>query len=260
MKTVLKSTLAALSLLCLPAIAQAEGALDAIAKSGVVKIAVPQDFPPFGSVGPDMKLRGCDIDMAELIAKALGVKVEMVPVSSVNRIPYLTTGKVDMVISSLGKNPDREKVIDFTQAYLPFYLSVFGPADAAITTPAQLSGKVVGATRGSIEDLELTKMAPGDVVMKRYEDNNSTIAAYLSGQVELMTTGNVVVNAVMEKNPPRKMFAKFVVKNSPVYVGIAKGDDALKAKINDIIAAAKADGSLNAVSQKWLGAPLPGDL
>jgi polar amino acid transport system substrate-binding protein len=92
----------------------ARAELDDIKKAGVLKVAVPQDFPPFGTVGPDLKPLGYDIDVAEMLAKDLGVKVELVPVTSANRIPYLTTKKVDLVISSLGKNPDREKVIDFS--------------------------------------------------------------------------------------------------------------------------------------------------
>ena len=56
-----------------------------------VRIAVPQDFPPFGSVGTDMAPRGYDIDMANLIGEKLGAKVEIVPVTSANRIPYLQT-------------------------------------------------------------------------------------------------------------------------------------------------------------------------
>ncbi|MGG2479142.1 transporter substrate-binding domain-containing protein, partial [Rhizobium sp. BR5] len=76
--------------------------------------AVPQDFPPFGSVAADMAPQGYDIDVANLIGEKLGVKVELVPVTSANRVPYLQTNKVDLVISSLGKNPDREKVIDFS--------------------------------------------------------------------------------------------------------------------------------------------------
>ncbi len=94
--------------------------------SGTLKVAVPQDFPPFGSVGADMAPVGYDIDVATLIAEKLGVKLELVPVTSANRIPYLQTKKVDLVISSLGKNPDREKVIDFTAAYAPFFNGVFG--------------------------------------------------------------------------------------------------------------------------------------
>ena len=111
---------------------------------------------PFGSIGPDLKPRGLDIDTAQLMADKLNVKLEVTPVNSTNRIPFLTTGKVDLVISSLGKNPDREKVIDFSKPYAPFYLGVFGPKDAAISTPEQLAGKVISVTRGSIEDLALT--------------------------------------------------------------------------------------------------------
>ena len=72
-----------------------------------------------------MKPQGLDIDMAQLIAAKLGVKVELVPVTSANRIPYLQTKKADLVISTLGKNPEREKVIDFTAAYSPFFQAVF---------------------------------------------------------------------------------------------------------------------------------------
>jgi len=235
-------------------------ALSDIAARGTLRVAVPQDFPPFGSVGTDMQPRGYDIDMASLIAEKMGVKVELVPVTSANRIPYLQTNKVDLVISSLGKNPDREKVIDFTDAYAPFFNGVFGPADIAASKPADLAGKTIGVTRGAIEDLELTKIAPADTVIKRYEDNNGTISAFLSGQVELVATGNVVAAAILEKNPPKKPGVKFLIKNSPCYVGLNKSEPALMAKVNAIIAAAKTDGSLGAISEKWLGQPLPADL
>ena len=94
-------------------------ALDTITKAGVLKVAVPEDYPPFGSVGPDMQPQGYDIDTAALLAKSMNVKLQLVPVNSANRIPYLQTNKVDLVISSLGKTPDREKVIDFSTAYPP---------------------------------------------------------------------------------------------------------------------------------------------
>ena len=108
--------------------AQAD-ALDSIMAAKVIKIAVPQDFAPFGSAGPDLKPQGYDIDMANLIAKALGVKAEIIAVTSANRIPYLQTKKADLVISSLGKNAEREKVIDFSVAYAPFFSGVFGTKD-----------------------------------------------------------------------------------------------------------------------------------
>ncbi|MAY61943.1 MAG: amino acid ABC transporter substrate-binding protein [Rhizobiales bacterium] len=239
--------------------AQAD-ALETIASSGTLRVAVPQDFPPFGSVGSDMAPQGYDIDMANLIAEKLGVKAEIVPVTSANRIPYLQTNKVDLVISSLGKNPERDAVIDFSEPYAPFYNGVFAPAGTEISGAEDLSGMTVGVTRGSIEDLELTKIAPADATLKRYEDNNGTISAFLSGQVDAVATGNVVAAAIIEKNPPKRPEPKFLIKNSPCYVGMNENEPELMAKVNEIIAEAKSDGSLNEISEKWLGIPLPEDL
>ena len=238
----------------------ARAELDDVKKAGVLKVAVPQDFPPFGTVGPDLKPLGYDIDVAEMLAKDLGVKVELVPVTSANRIPYLTTKKVDLVISSLGKNPDREKVIDFSTAYAPFYNGVFGPADQKVTKVEDLAGKAIGVTRGSVEDLEITRIIPASATLKRYEDNNGTISAFLSGQVQLVATGNVVAAAILAKNPPKRPEVKFLIKNSPCFVGLNKGEPKLLAAIDAAIAKAKADGRLAKISQKWLGTGLPADL
>ncbi|MNR79380.1 Cystine-binding periplasmic protein precursor [compost metagenome] len=235
-------------------------ALDDIHKKGVLRVAVPQDFPPFGSVNTDMKPQGLDIDVATLIAKQLGVKVELVPVTSANRIPYLQTKKVDLVISSMGKNPEREKVIDFTSAYAPFFNGVFGPADQKVAAPADLAGKTIGVTRGSVEDLELSKIAPESATIKRYEDNNGTISSFLSNQVQLVATGNVIAAAIIAKNPPKKPETKFLIKNSPCSIGLNKGEEKLLEKVNAIIAQAKKDGSLNTLTEKWLGLPLPAGL
>ncbi|QGY40286.1 transporter substrate-binding domain-containing protein [Pseudodesulfovibrio cashew] len=265
MKTTIRTicTLAlafALTAVLTAAPAMASDTLAQVKDSGVLKVAVPQDFPPFGSVGSDMQPIGYDIDMASLIASKLGVKVVLVPVTSTNRIPYLTTGKVDLVISSLGKNPKRAAVIDFSDAYAPFFNGVFGTADEKIGSAADLEGKTVAVTRGSIEDLELTKIAPKSTVIKRFEDNSSTITAYQSGQVDLVATGNVVAASINEKKPAKMLETKFMIKNSPCYVGLAKEQPALMARVNAIIADAKKDGSLGKISEKWLHNPLPENL
>ncbi|YBV94211.1 transporter substrate-binding domain-containing protein (plasmid) [Phyllobacteriaceae bacterium JZ32] len=259
LRRILIAAAVAVAALGLSAPAKAD-ALDDITARGTIRVAVPQDFPPFGSVGTDMAPMGYDIDMANLIAEKLGVEAELVPVTSANRIPYLQTNKVDLVISSLGKNAEREAVIDFSTPYAPFFNGVFAPADVAVTKAEELSGKTVGVTRGAVEDLELTKIAPADVTIKRYEDNNGTISAFLSGQVEVVATGNVVAAAILAKNPPKRPEMKFLIKNSPCYIGLNKNEPALLEKVNAIIATAKTDGTLNGVSQKWLGADLPADL
>jgi len=252
--------LAALGLIAQPqGVARADALAD-IQKAGVIRIAVPQDFPPFGSVGPDLKPLGYDVDVAALIANRMGVKLELVPVTSANRIPYLQTRKVDLVISSLGRNPDREKVIDFSAPYAPFYNGIFGPKDLKVEKVEDIAGMSVGVTRGSVEDLELSKVAPAGADIKRYEDNNSTISAFLSGQVKAIATGNVVAAAILARNPPKKPEVKVLIKNSPCSIGLNKDEPALLEKVNAVLAAARADGALDKISEKWLGLPLPADL
>jgi polar amino acid transport system substrate-binding protein len=247
-----------LSILVLGGAANARAdALDDIMKAKVIKVAVPQDFAPFGSAGPDLKPVGYDIDMANLIGKELGVKTEIIAVTSANRIPYLQTKKAHIVISSLGKNPEREKVIDFSDAYAPFFSGVYGTKDVAVAKVDDLAGKTIGATRGAIEEQEISKTAPSSTTVKRYEDNNATISAFISGQVDLIATGNTVAAAIAEKSKARPPVLKFVIKDSPCYIGMNKDEPKLMAKINEIIARAKKSGELNKISEKWLKAELP---
>ncbi|MBU3013912.1 transporter substrate-binding domain-containing protein [Poseidonibacter lekithochrous] len=234
--------------------------LDDIKASGVVKIAVPQDFPPFGSASKDMSVQGYDVDMGKYIAEKLGVKLKLVPVTSANRIPYLQTGKADLIISSLGKNEQRAKVIDFTNAYAPFFLGVFGSKDIAVSSIKDLSGKTVGVTRGSVEDLELSKIAGSDVTIKRFEDNSTTISAFISGQTKLIATGNVIISDIANKFPDSTPETKFTIKNSPCYIGIKKKQPEVEIFLNDLISELKANGKLNETSKKWLKIDLPKDL
>ncbi|TYL40911.1 MULTISPECIES: transporter substrate-binding domain-containing protein [Dickeya] len=231
-----------------------------IQKRGVLRVAVPQDFPPFGSVGTDLQPQGYDIDMARYLADEMKLKLQLVPVTSANRVPYLQTDKVDLVISSLGKNAEREKVIDFSSAYAPFFLGVFGPKETDVGAPEALQGKTVGVTRGAVEDMVLTETAPKTADIKRYEDNNTTLSAYMSGQVQYIATGNLVVAAIAEKNPAKAPVAKFMLKDSPCYIGLKKDEPALKAKVNELIEKALKDNTLNGLSEKWLKAPLPANL
>jgi len=239
--------------------ARAESALDAIASRKSVTIAIPTDFPPYGFVGTDMAPQGLDVDMARLVAAKLGAAVELVPVTSANRIAYLQTHKADLVISTLGKNPEREKVIDFTAAYSPFFQAVFAPKAMALKSPADLAGKTIGVTRGAIEDLELTKIAPAGVDIKRFEDNNATVSAFVSGQVQVIATGASVAGNMMARNPQLGTEFKLLLKDSPNFIGVAKGDDKLRLKVNEIIAAAKASGEIDKLCVRWLGRPA-GDL
>ncbi len=228
--------------------------LDAILARHVIRVAVPTDYPPFGFAGSDMKPKGLDIDMANLIAQKLGVQLQLVPTTAPNRIAYLQTNKTDLTISSLGKTAERAKVIDFSIAYSPFFDAVFGSKSTLASNYGELSGKVIAVTRGSMEDDELQRLAPGAVV-QRFEDNNSTVAAFLSGQTQMFAAGTAVASAIEQSHPGVNMALKVVLSNSPCYVGMNKGEPQLLAKVNQIIREAKSDGYLDKLSKQWLGAP-----
>lgn len=219
-----------------------------------IRVAVPTDYPPYGAVGTDMQPRGLDIDMARFIGQKLGVKVELVPVTAPNRIAYLQTNKADITISSLGKTAERAKVVDFSIAYAPFFDAVFGVKSVKASSFAELNGKTISVTRGSMQDQELEQLAPGAVV-KRFEDNNSTLSAFLAGQTQMFATGTTVAAALQKMNPNLDMELKVILANAPCYIAMPKGESTLLAKINMIVREARADGTVDKLSQTWLGAP-----
>lgn len=249
----------AAALACLACGAQAQSALDNVMKAKKITIAIPTDFPPYGFVGPDFKPQGLDVDTANYIAGKLGVAVELTPVTSANRVAYLQSRKAELVISTLGKNPEREAVIDFTVAYSPFFQAVFAAKALPVKSFTDLTGKTVGVTRGAIEDQELTKQAPAGVDIKRFEDNNATVSSFVAGQVQLIATGASVAGNMMAKNPQLGAEYKLLLKDSPNFIGVAKGEDKLRLKVNEILVAAKQSGDLDKLAQKWLGRPA-GDL
>ena len=239
--------------------ASAADALQTIASSGVVRIGVFQDYPPFGSVGTDMKPRGFDVDFGTIIAKGLGAKVEFVPVNGSNRIAFLTNRKVDMLMS-VGKTPERDKTLDFTASYAPYYIAVFGPASMVVKQPADLSGKKIATAGNTNEDVQLTKVAPPTASIKRFDDQNGAISAYLAGQADLISLGGIVASSLRASNPNVKLEEKFKLMVSNMHLALNKGDTSLQQKIDLITAQALKDGSLNRISLQWLGEALPATL
>ena len=239
----------------------AADALDRIKKAGVLRVAVPQDYPPFGFAGPDLKLQGYDISMAQWIAKELDVKCELVPATSANRIPYMQSGKADIVISTLGKNAAREKVIDFSIAYGPTFIGVYGPASVKVSKPSDMKGHSLGVTRGAFEDQMLTPLMPSGGTLRRYEDNSVTAQAYLSGQVELIGALNVIAGALVPRAAAsRKPELKFLLRKSPCFVGLPKGNPALKAAVDKAITKAFTSGEMDKLCKKFMNQSVPKDM
>ncbi|MEM8743230.1 MAG: transporter substrate-binding domain-containing protein [Pseudomonadota bacterium] len=257
LKTIRNTLAGALAVLALTFALPAKADLSEILSGGTIKIAVPENFPPFGSLGASGEHEGYDVDVAKLIAKDLGVKLELVPVTSKQRIPFLETDRVHLVISSMGANPGRAKSIWFSNAYAPFFSGAFASKEMSISSPADLAGKKVGLTGGTLEDLELTKSAPKTTEIIRFGDNAATLAAFTSGQVDVLVTGNTVAAKFAKDNPKKMIETKFIIKESPAFIGIKKGNMDLLRWVNVFILHKILGGDLNKLSEKWLGQKLP---
>ena len=254
----LKPYLTALAgLLAITMASPAAANLDEILNEGTIEIGVPENFPPFGSLGAKGEYEGYDVDVARMIAKDLGVDLELVPITSKQRIPYLETDRVDLVISSMGANPTRAKSIWFSNAYAPFFSGAFAAPDVAVSSPDDLTGLKAGVTGGTIEDIELSNMAPDGVQIVRFGDNAATLEAYKSGQVDVLVTGNTVAANLAANNDDVQLETKFVIKESPAFMGIKKDNMDLLRWVNVFILHKRLGGELDDLSQKWLGQKLP---
>jgi polar amino acid transport system substrate-binding protein len=257
-RTVVIQSCALLGLLAASGAAAHADVLGDVQKAGIIKIGIFEDFPPFASLGSDMQVQGYDVDMANLIGNALGVKAELVGINGQNRIPFLTEGKVDMLLS-IGFSDERAQVIDFTAPYAPYYIVVMGPRDVEVKAPADLAGKTIAVNKGTLEDTEVTKIAPQSAEIQRFNDYAGVISAFLSGQSQLMVVGNDVGATILAKNPPIEPVEKLHLLTSPSNMGVKKGETSLKQKLDGIIAGMRKDGSLNELALKWLKQPLPSD-
>ncbi|WP_212744126.1 transporter substrate-binding domain-containing protein [Ramlibacter sp. 2FC] len=230
-------------------------ALDRIIAAGVVRIAVPRDLPPFGSLDAKGEPQGYDVDVARLIAQDLGVRLRLVPMTSVDRIPKLMSGSVDLVVANLGVDPERAKAIAFSSPYAPFFSGVFGAPGLAVKGPADLAGRKVAVTRDTLEDRELARIAPRGVEILRFDDNQATLSAFQSGQAELVVTGSAVV-AAMARGQGRRIETKFILRESPASIGVRRGEPELLHWVNVFVLHKKLGGELDRLSRKWFGEPL----
>ena len=237
-----------------PALANA---LDDILAAGVVRIAVPEDLPPFGAKDKDGKLEGYDVEVAKLLAKGLGVRVALVPVTSVDRITSLLTHSADLVVANLGITPDRAKGIAFSSPYAPFFTAVFGAPGVVVQAPADLDGRKVAVTRDTVEDHELTRLAPPGTDIMRFDSNSAALDAFFFGRTELLATGNVVVAAALKAHPDKQIEEKFRITESPAGIGVPRGEADLLNWVNVFVFHSKLNGDLDRLSRQWLGGRLP---
>ena len=228
---------------------------DEVLKKGVVRVAVPLDVPPFGSQNQNREPEGFDVDLANMVAKALGVKLELQQVTAANRIPFLLTDKVDIVISVMGLTPERAKQIMFTAPYADTQLAVFGPKGVAVKSAGELGSYKVAAAKGTTQELGLSAMNPKAVLM-RTEDDATAAAAYLSGQADLIATNSLIVPDLVKRNPTKEFELKFTIRRSPAHMGVRMGEHNLVRWLDGFIFFNTMNGELDRLHRKWLGIPM----
>lgn len=230
--------------------------LQDILSAGKVRIGVPIDVAPFGFMDASNEPAGLDVDIANLIGEALGVEVELQQITGANRIPYLVTDRLDLVISAMGATPERAQQVAFSSPYSALSIGVFGPDSIAVSSPEELGSETIAVARGTTQDLELTAAAP-NANIQRFDDDATAAAAFLSGQAQLFATANVVAKDLMDKDPNVQLNPKFILRFSPTHIGIQQGNPELLRWLDTFIFYHMTSGKLSDLTEKWLGQPLP---
>lgn len=244
---------ATVSLVAAPAFAQTPADLK---KKGEINVGLLVDFPPYGTTNAQNQPDGYDADVARLLGKDWGVKVNLVPVTGPNRIPYLLTGKVDMLIASLAITPERAKQVQFSKPYSAASIVLLAPKKDAIKGPADIKSLRIGVARASTQDIALTQVAPKGTEIRRFDDDASAMQALISGQVDAIGCATTVA-AVINKREPGKYEPKFVLKQQDMAIALRPGEAELLKAVNEFVEKNTKNGELNKLYHKWLDTDLP---
>ncbi len=231
--------------------------VDEITRRGTINIGVLIDLPPYGLLNDKQEPDGYDIEVARLLGKYLGVKVNLVQLTGPNRIPFLVTNKVDLIVGTFGITPERAKQVMFSIPYSAIENTVYGPKGKEISGIQDLRGLRVGVPRGTVQDVLLTGALGSNARMMRFDDTPSTYQALLTGQIDAMAETGITFDAVMKQNPGAPIEKKFVLLRQPNGITMRADQWNLHQWVNTFVYYVKNNGELDALHQKWFGAPLP---
>ena len=230
---------------------------DEIKKRGKIVIGIQGDNPPWGFVNSSGKQEGLDADIGELYAKELGVTVEFVPLEVANRIPALTSGRVDVLFATMAMFPDRAKAVQFSKPYVANIILLIAPKSVEIKSNADMAKlKSIGVARAAAQDTQVTKNAPPGTNILRFDGDAASIQALVSGQVEGLGGNMFYIDRLNQAKPG---FWENKVEFQRIYNGACTRlhEPEINASINSFIDKIKANGELGKAHQKWMKLPLP---
>ncbi len=234
--------------------------LDEIITRGKVLVGIDVGAPPFGYLDTKRNPTGADVETARLLAGALGVELEIVPITSANRIPYLQTKRVDLVMSTFSILPERARSVAFSTPYGSINSVIFAAGDVKISAPGDLSGKRVGVARGTGNETALVGMAPEGTEIVRFDDEASALAALAASQVDAYASADTIAASLIPRFPERNFEVKFIIRSAYYSVGLRRGEPDLLNWINTFIFYHRENGDLARLYKEHVGAtlaPLP---
>ena len=226
-------------------------------KKGEINVGLLVDFPPYGTTNAQNQPDGYDADVAKLLAKDWGVKANIVPVTGPNRIPFLLTNKVDLLVASLAITPERAKQVQFSQPYAAATIVLYGKKGLPIKSAADLKGVRVGVARASTQDVAVTKAAPEGTEIRRFDDDASAMQALMSGQVDAIGASTTVAAQIAKRVPADTFENKFTLVQQNMGIAMRPGQDDLLKNVNEFVQKNSANGELNKLYNKWLQTDLP---
>ncbi|MBR0687861.1 transporter substrate-binding domain-containing protein [Bradyrhizobium manausense] len=228
-----------------------------IKSRGKLIIGIQGDNPPWGFVNSNGKQEGFDADIGNLFGAELGVAVDFTPLAVANRIPALTTGRVDILFATMAMLPDRAKVVQFSKPYVANIISLVAAKSTEIKTNADMGKFVIGVPRSSTQDTQITNNAPSGTTIRRFDDDAATIQALVSGQVQAVGANMFYVERLNQAKPGtyenKLEFAR-------LYNGACTrlGEKEMNAAANSFIDKIKSNGELAKIYQKWMHMDPPG--
>ena len=225
-----------------------------VKKKGVLVAGVKDSLPPFGYI--DEKTRtivGYDIDFINAIAKKLGVKVELKPVTSASRMPQLQESHIDIIAATMTKNAERAKQIDFSHTYF-FTGQKFITKKGTVHSLKDLEGKKIGTAKGSTSEQNVKKSIPSATVLS-FDDYPQAFLALQQGKVAAVTTDEAILAGILSKAPNKAQFEipAVQISDEPYGLGMRKGDKNFVDFVNKTILEMEKNGEAAKIFNKWFG-------
>lgn len=236
-----------------------------VLQRGKLRVGVRADAPPFGQQDENQEITGFDIDLAHEFARRwLGDAnaIELVDVTSSDRIPRLVTGDVDMLLAAIPLKREREALIDFSQTYFMDGQALLASAAAGIDGFGDLDGRTVAVVQGSgYEDViqqaaEQRNVSVKIAVFPEYAD---AIDALNAGQVDALTADAVTLNQIGRENPGLKIAGERLTQE-PYGIGVPQDDAYFRDMVDFTLQDMKLDGVYDGLYQRWFPADEPYDI